>query len=74
LPLVIASGAGAVGNRTIGTAAVGGMVLGTVFGLLLVPGLYVLVRMGWTEKPLPPPDPAPPAPNDAAPPEVTHAS
>ncbi len=74
LPLVIASGAGAVGNRTIGTAAVGGMVLGTVFGLLLVPGLYVLVRMGWTEKPLPPPDPAPPAPTDAAPPEVTHAS
>jgi HAE1 family hydrophobic/amphiphilic exporter-1 len=76
LPLVVASGAGAVGNRTIGTAAVGGMVLGTVFGVLLVPGLYVLVRMGWTERPLPPPDPAPPegeaAPGSASP-EVTHA-
>jgi HAE1 family hydrophobic/amphiphilic exporter-1 len=44
LPLALATGAGAVGNRTIGTAAVGGMVLGTVFGVLLVPGLYVLVR------------------------------
>ncbi|TWI79001.1 HAE1 family hydrophobic/amphiphilic exporter-1 [Lacibacter cauensis] len=40
LPLMIASGAGAVGNRTIGTAAAGGMLFGTLFGVLLVPGLY----------------------------------
>lgn len=41
-PLMVASGAGAIGNRTIGTAAMGGMLLGTIFGLILVPGLYVL--------------------------------
>ncbi|MFN8319483.1 MAG: efflux RND transporter permease subunit [Saprospiraceae bacterium] len=41
LPLVIASGAGAVGNRTIGTAALGGMLFGTIFGVIIVPGLYV---------------------------------
>lgn len=40
IPLVLASGPGAIGNRTIGTAAVGGMLIGTVFGLLIVPGLY----------------------------------
>ena len=42
LPLMFASGAGAIGNRTIGTAAAGGMLFGTVFGILIVPGLYVL--------------------------------
>ncbi len=42
VPLCIASGAGALGNRTIGTAAAGGMLFGTVFGLIVIPGLYVL--------------------------------
>jgi HAE1 family hydrophobic/amphiphilic exporter-1 len=42
MPLVIAHGAGALGNRSIGTAAAGGMLVGTTFGLLLVPGLYVI--------------------------------
>ncbi len=42
IPLCIASGAGAMGNRSIGTAAAGGMLIGTIFGLLVVPGLYVL--------------------------------
>ncbi|MBC8154540.1 MAG: efflux RND transporter permease subunit [Bacteroidetes bacterium] len=42
IPLCLASGAGAVGNRSIGTAAAGGMFTGTVFGLVLVPGLYVI--------------------------------
>jgi HAE1 family hydrophobic/amphiphilic exporter-1 len=42
LPLVGASGAGAVGNRTIGAAAAGGMLFGTLFGVLLIPGLYVV--------------------------------
>ncbi len=46
VPLAIATGAGAAGNRTIGTAAIGGMVFGTVWGMLLVPGLYVLLRSG----------------------------
>ena len=40
LPLVIATGAGAVGNRTIGASALGGMLFGTVFGVIIVPGLY----------------------------------
>lgn len=42
IPLMMASGAGAIGNRTIGTAAAGGMLLGTVFGVLVVPGLYII--------------------------------
>jgi len=42
VPLCIASGAGAMGNRSIGTAAAGGMLLGTLFGLILIPGLYVI--------------------------------
>ncbi|OGX89325.1 efflux RND transporter permease subunit [Hymenobacter coccineus] len=42
IPLVTASGAGALGNRSIGTAAAGGMLIGTVFGMVLIPGLYVL--------------------------------
>ena len=40
LPLVFTSGAGAVGNHTIGTAAIGGMLVGTLCGLLLIPSLY----------------------------------
>ena len=40
IPLVAATGPGAVGNRTIGASALGGMLFGTVFGVLLVPGLY----------------------------------
>lgn len=42
IPLVIASGAGALGNRSIGTAAAGGMLIGTVFGVIIIPGLYVI--------------------------------
>lgn len=42
IPLVIATGAGAIGNRTIGGASMGGMLAGTLFGVLLIPGLYYL--------------------------------
>jgi HAE1 family hydrophobic/amphiphilic exporter-1 len=42
IPLVRATGAGAVGNRTIGSSALGGMLLGTVFGVIIVPGLYFI--------------------------------
>jgi hydrophobic/amphiphilic exporter-1 (mainly G- bacteria), HAE1 family len=42
LPLVVATGPGAIGNRTIGTAAVGGMLVGTLIGVLVIPGLYYL--------------------------------
>lgn len=40
LPLVLAHGAGAVANRTIGVTGVGGMLFGTVLGVLVIPGLY----------------------------------
>ncbi|BBL74103.1 efflux RND transporter permease subunit [Methylomagnum ishizawai] len=42
IPLAIATGAGAVGNRTIGTSALGGMLFGTLFGVVLIPGLYYI--------------------------------
>lgn len=42
IPLAMATGAGAVGNRTIGTSALGGMLTGTVFGVLVIPGLYYI--------------------------------
>jgi HAE1 family hydrophobic/amphiphilic exporter-1 len=40
IPLMMASGAGALGNKTIGSAAAGGMLIGTIFGVILIPGLY----------------------------------
>jgi HAE1 family hydrophobic/amphiphilic exporter-1 len=42
IPLVMATGPGAIGNRTIGTAAAGGMLIGTIFGLMIIPGLYYI--------------------------------
>ncbi|MCB0762183.1 MAG: efflux RND transporter permease subunit [Flavobacteriales bacterium] len=42
IPLVMASGAGAIGNRTIGASALGGMLFGTLFGVLVIPGLYYI--------------------------------
>lgn len=42
IPLVRATGAGAVGNRTIGASALGGMLMGTLFGVIIVPGLYYI--------------------------------
>ena len=42
IPLVLATGAGAIGNRTIGSSALGGMLFGTVFGVIIVPGLYFI--------------------------------
>ena len=42
IPLVVATGPGAVGNRTIGASALGGMLFGTVFGVIIVPGLYYI--------------------------------
>jgi len=40
IPLAFATGPGAIGNRTIGATALGGMLLGTVFGVIVVPGLF----------------------------------
>jgi len=42
LPLMLATGAGALSNRSIGTAAVGGMLVGTVVGVMVIPTLFIL--------------------------------
>ncbi|MCB1275858.1 efflux RND transporter permease subunit [Prosthecobacter sp.] len=42
VPLLRAHGAGAIANKTIGASAAGGMFLGTMMGLLVVPGLYYI--------------------------------
>ncbi len=42
IPLVLAKGPGAVGNHTIGASALGGMLFGTIFGVLVIPGLYYI--------------------------------
>ena len=42
VPLVRATGAGAIGNRTIGSTGVGGMLMGTLVGVFVIPGLYFL--------------------------------
>jgi HAE1 family hydrophobic/amphiphilic exporter-1 len=40
IPLVIATGPGAIGNRTIGASSLGGMLVGTLIGVIVIPGLY----------------------------------
>lgn len=42
IPLVFAYGPGKIGNRTIGTAAAGGMLIGTICGVFIIPGLYFI--------------------------------
>lgn len=42
IPLLLASGAGAIGNKTLGATALGGMLFGTIFGVVIVPGLYYI--------------------------------
>ena len=42
IPLMFATGAGRIGNNTIGSAAAGGMIFGTIFGVIIIPGLYVI--------------------------------
>jgi len=44
MPLMFATGAGANGNRSIGVSAVGGMLFGTLFGILIIPALYVIFQ------------------------------
>ena len=41
LPLMFSTGAGANGNSTLGTGVVGGMIVGTLALLFLVPGLFI---------------------------------
>jgi HAE1 family hydrophobic/amphiphilic exporter-1 len=53
VPLALASGAGEVANRTIGAATIGGMVMGTAWGVLIVPGVYVACKRlsRWRRRP-----------------------
>ncbi len=44
LPLVFATGAGALGRHSVGTSIVGGMFVSTILNLLFIPVLYVLVK------------------------------
>ncbi|MDB5022008.1 MAG: multidrug transporter AcrB [Pedobacter sp.] len=44
LPLMFSTGAGAIGNKSIGTGAVGGMLIGTVLGLFVIPVLFVIFQ------------------------------
>lgn len=44
LPLMFASGVGANGNSTLGTGAVGGMIIGTLTLLFLVPALWMVFQ------------------------------
>lgn len=41
IPLMLASGAGANGNRTLGTSAIGGMLIGMILQIFVVPALFV---------------------------------
>jgi HAE1 family hydrophobic/amphiphilic exporter-1 len=43
-PLMIAGGAGAIGNRSIGTGAVGGMLIGTLLGVFVIPVLFIIFQ------------------------------
>jgi HAE1 family hydrophobic/amphiphilic exporter-1 len=45
MPLAFASGAGAIGNRSIGISAIGGMLIGTLLGVLVVPSLYIIFQL-----------------------------
>ena len=44
LPMMFASGVGKNGNQTLGAAAVGGMLIGTLLQVLVVPALFVIFQ------------------------------
>lgn len=44
MPLMFSTGAGAIGNKSIGTSAVGGMIIGTLFGVFVIPVLFVIFQ------------------------------
>lgn len=44
LPLVVSSGAGAAGNVSIGLSAAGGMLIGTVFGVFVIPTMFIIFK------------------------------
>ena len=48
MPLVFVTGAGAKARNSIGLVLVGGMTIGTIFTLFIVPSLYVLIAKSIT--------------------------
>ncbi|MHA4896551.1 efflux RND transporter permease subunit [Pedobacter sp. PWIIR3] len=44
LPLMLSTGVGAAGNKSIGTGAVGGMLIGTIFGVFVIPALFIIFQ------------------------------
>jgi HAE1 family hydrophobic/amphiphilic exporter-1 len=44
LPLMLSTGVGAAGNKSIGTGAVGGMLIGTLFGIFVIPALFIVFQ------------------------------
>ena len=44
VPLMLSSGVGAAGNTSIGTGAVGGMLIGTLFGVFVIPALFIVFQ------------------------------
>lgn len=44
MPLVLATGVGSEGNNSIGTGAVGGMLIGTLLGVFIIPNLFILFQ------------------------------
>jgi multidrug efflux pump len=61
-PLTLVTGPGAIARNSIGIVLVGGMTLGTLFTLFVVPSLYVLIakehQRGELDQGAPEPDPA----------------
>lgn len=45
LPMMFASGVGANGNKALGTGSVGGMLIGMIFQIFLVPALFVAFQL-----------------------------
>jgi HAE1 family hydrophobic/amphiphilic exporter-1 len=59
MPLMVSTGAGAAGNRSIGTGAVGGMFIGTIFGVFVIPVLFIIfqnIQERVSRKPVPEPE------------------
>jgi hydrophobic/amphiphilic exporter-1 (mainly G- bacteria), HAE1 family len=49
VPLVLATGAGEHGRRSVGTTVFGGMIMSTVLNLFFIPVLYMIIE-GWRER------------------------
>ena len=52
LPLMVSTGVGANGNRSLGTGAVGGMLIGTLALLFIVPSLFIAFQ--WLQEKIKP--------------------